>query len=52
MTALLIIVILLLLFGVLGAAIKGLLWLVLIGVIVIVAASVFGWLRHRAGTQA
>ncbi|MBK9560285.1 MAG: hypothetical protein WAX12_09900 [Candidatus Microthrix subdominans] len=48
MTAFLIIVIVLLLFGVLGAVIKGVLWLALIGVAVIVASSVFGWFRLRA----
>ena len=48
MTALLLIVIVLLLFGVLGAVIKGVLWLALIGVVVIVATSVFGWFRVRA----
>ena len=36
------------LFGVLGAVIKGVLWLALIGVAVIVASSVFGWFRLRA----
>ena len=43
MTAFLLIVIVLLLFGVLGAVIKGVLWLALIGVAVILAASAFGW---------
>ncbi|HMS49189.1 hypothetical protein [Candidatus Neomicrothrix sp.] len=48
MTAFLLIVIVLLLFGVLGAVIKGVLWLALIGVAVILAASAFGWFRMKA----
>ncbi len=48
MTAFLLIVIVLLLFGVLGAVIKGLLWLALIGVVVILGASVLGWCRLKA----
>lgn len=51
MTIFLLIVIVLLLLGILGAVIKGLLWLALIGAIVILAAAAYGWFRLRAATR-
>ncbi len=47
------IVILLIVWGViaiLGAVIKGLLWLTLIGVILFVATAAWGWIKRRAGS--
>ena len=47
MTAFVIILVLLLLLGILGAVIKGLLWLTLIAVVLIVAASAYGWFEFK-----
>ena len=48
MTAIVIVLILLLLLGILGAVIKGLLWLTLIAVVLFVAAGVFGWSKFKS----
>ncbi len=48
MTAIVIILILLVLLGVLGAVIKGLLWLTLIAVVLFVGASVYGWFKVKS----
>ncbi|MDI9913871.1 hypothetical protein [Rhodococcus sp. IEGM 1379] len=37
-----------LVFVVLGFAVKGLLWLAIIGVILFVATAVWGWLKRKA----
>ena len=47
MTAFVIILVLLLLLGILGAVIKGLLWLTLIAVALFVAASAYGWFKFK-----
>lgn len=47
MTAFVIVLVLLLLLGILGAVIKGLLWLTLIAVVLIVAASAYGWFKFK-----
>lgn len=52
MTVLIILLVLALIFGV-GAVIEGLLWMLLIGVVLLVAAIWFGWSRFRraSGTR-
>jgi len=50
MTALILIIILLLVLGVLGAVIKGLLWLTLIAALFVVALVAYGWWKFR-GTE-
>lgn len=47
MTVLILVIVLLLLLGVLGAVIKGLLWLTLIAAIVIAALAAYGWWKLR-----
>ena len=47
MTAFIVIIIVLLLLGVLGAVIKGLLWLTLIAAVVIAAVIAYGWWKFR-----
>ena len=51
MTAFVIILVLLLLLGILGAVIKGLLWLTLIAVVLFVVASVYGWFKFKTHTD-
>ena len=48
MTAIVIILILLLLLGILGAIIKGLLWLTLIAVVLFIASGVYGWVKFKS----
>lgn len=48
MIALLIVLIILFALGILGAVVKGLLWLTVICVVLFLAAGVFGWLRRSA----
>ncbi len=45
MVVLLIVVIILFALGILGAVVKGLLWLTLIAALLIIAAIVYGWFR-------
>ena len=47
MTAFLIILVLLIALGILGAVVKGLLWLTLIAVVLIVAAAAWGYFKLR-----
>lgn len=47
MTALILVIILLLLLGVLGAVVKGLLWLTAIALLVIVGLAAYGWWKFR-----
>ncbi|HET8930899.1 MAG TPA: hypothetical protein VFN21_09605 [Acidimicrobiales bacterium] len=47
MALLLIIVIVLFALGILGAVVKGLLWLTFIAVVLIVAAIAYGWFRFK-----
>jgi hypothetical protein len=48
MVVLLIVVIILFALGILGAVVKGLLWLTLIAALLIVAAAAYGWFRLRS----
>jgi len=48
MVVLLIVVIVLFALGILGAVVKGLLWLTLIAALLIVAAIAYGWFRLRS----
>jgi hypothetical protein len=50
MTILVILLLLALIFGV-GAVIEGLLWMLLIGLALLVAAAVFGWSKFRGATR-
>ncbi len=52
MTALLVILVLLLALGVLGVVIKGLLWLTLIAVVLILGAIAYGWWRFGRASRA
>ncbi|MEP1123383.1 MAG: hypothetical protein ABJH68_05770 [Ilumatobacter sp.] len=47
MTAIAIVLILLLLLGILGAVIKGLLWLTVIAIVLFVGAGVYGWFKFK-----
>lgn len=47
MTLLLVIVLVLLALGILGAVIKGLLWLTLVAVVLIAGTIAYGWWRLR-----
>ena len=49
MTVLIILIVLALLFG-LGAVIEGLLWMLLIGIVLVVAAGWYGWTKFRGTT--
>lgn len=51
MTALVIILVLMLLLGILGAVIKGLLWLTFIAVVLFVGAGVYGWFKFKTRTN-
>lgn len=50
MTVLVILLLLALVFGV-GAVIEGLLWMLLIGIALFVAAALFGWSKFRQVTR-
>ncbi len=50
MTLLLVILVILLALGVLGAVIEGLLWLTLIALVLIAASAVYGWFRFQRRT--
>lgn len=50
MTTLLIIVVILLALGVLGTVIEGLLWLTFIALVLVLAASAYGWFRFHQRT--
>lgn len=47
MTTVLVILVILLALGVLGAVIEGLLWLTLIALVLIAASAVYGWFRFK-----
>ncbi len=51
MTVLIILVVVLLLLGVLGAVIKGLLWLTLIALLLGAALIAYGWWKFRGATR-
>ncbi len=48
MSAILIVLVILLLLGILGAVVKGLLWLTLIAVVLFIGGAVFGWLKFKS----
>ena len=50
MTVLVILLLLALVFGV-GAVLEGLLWMLLIGIALVVAAAVFGWSKFRGAAR-
>ncbi len=52
MTALIIVLIILLALGVLGAVVKGLLWLTAIALVLALAGMAFGWWRFRGSSSA
>ncbi|MEZ0110185.1 uncharacterized membrane protein YvlD (DUF360 family) [Catenulispora sp. EB89] len=45
------IIVLALVFGVLGAVIKGLLWLLVVGIVLFVAGLLFGAVKSRSGSR-
>ena len=47
MIPLLIVVIILFALGILGAVVKGLLWLTFIAVVLVIAAAAYGWFKLR-----
>lgn len=47
MTFVLVIVVILLALGVLGAVIEGLLWLTFVALVLVVAAAVYGWFTFQ-----
>jgi hypothetical protein len=51
MIALIIIILLLALLGILGVVVKGLLWLTLIAVVLLLAAGAYGWFKLRGSTS-
>lgn len=51
MAALLIVVLVLFALGILGAVVKGLLWLTVVAAIAVVVTIAFGFLRHRGGAH-
>lgn len=51
MTGLIIILLLLAALGILGAVVKGLLWLTLIAAIAFVAASIWGWTKLKSAVR-
>ncbi len=51
MTVFIVLVVVLLLLGVLGAVIKGLLWLTLIALLLVAALIGYGWWKFRGATR-
>lgn len=51
MVALLIVVIILFALGILGAVVKGLLWLTLIAAVLVVATIAYGWVRYQSSSR-
>lgn len=51
MVALLVIVIVLFALGILGAVVKGLLWLTLLAAVLVVATVAYGWVRHKGSAR-
>ena len=47
MSAILIVLVILLLLGILGAVVKGLLWLTFIALVLFLGGAVFGWLKFK-----
>lgn len=52
MIALILVLVVLLALGVLGAVVKGLLWITFIAVLLIVAAAAYGWFKLRGSSSA
>lgn len=51
MAALLVIVVILIVLGILGAVIKGLLWLTLVALILIGVTAGYGWVKHKTSAS-